>query len=167
MFVIHAKIKRHRLSMNESNPSFLKIENTSLLGDIAAICLSNICIIHCLALPILAVMIPPSLSLVLEEEVFHLYMLIFVLPISVMALMMGCRKHKKLNVFLLGAVGLLGLVAVAFYGHALFGEIGEKLLTIMGAGLIASAHFMNFKACRSIDCDCLPCDGLKQLPNDK
>ena len=167
MFVIHAEIKRHRLSMNKGNPSFFKIENTSLFGDIASICLSNICIIHCLALPILTVMIPPSLSLVLKEEVFHLYMLIFVLPISVVALTMGCRKHKKFNVLLLGAVGLLGLVSVAFYGHDLFGEIGEKLLTIMAAGLIASAHFMNFKACRRIDCDCLPCDGLEQLPKDK
>lgn len=152
--------------MSQSNPSFLKIENTSLFGDIAAICLSNICIIHCLALPILAVMIPPSLSMVLEEEVFHLYMLIFVLPISLVALMMGCRKHKKFNVFFLGSVGLFGLVLVAFYGHELFGEIGEKLLTVLAAGLIASAHFMNFKACRSIDCDCLPFDGLEQEPKD-
>ena len=60
--------------MDDSGPRHLKIENTSRFGDIAAICLSNVCIIHCLALPVLTVMIPSSLSTVLEEEVFHLYM---------------------------------------------------------------------------------------------
>tara|TARA_A100001015_G_C14910819_1_gene680423 strand:- start:285 stop:773 length:489 start_codon:yes stop_codon:yes gene_type:complete len=152
--------------MDDSGPRHLKIENTSRFGDIAAICLSNVCIIHCLALPVLTVMIPSSLSTVLEEEVFHLYMLILVLPISIWALLMGCRKHKQLRVSLLGSFGLLGLVLVTFYGHDLFGEIGEKLLTVIGAALIACAHFFNFKACRGLDSECDLCEEIEQIPKN-
>ena len=150
VFVLHAKIERPSISMDETSQSVLKMSNKSLAGDVAAICLSNICIIHCLALPILTVTIPSSFSILLDDEAFHLYMLMLVLPVSVWALSSGWRKHKKRKATLFGAWGLGILVLVTFFGHELFGEIGEKFVTIIGASIIAWAHYLNFNACKKL-----------------
>ena len=134
------------------------IKNTSVIGDVAAIFLSNICLVHCLALPILTVTIPSFLSIYLEEDAFHLWMLVFVVPISLLTLMMGCRRHKQSRIFSVGVVGLSGLIWVALFGHDLLAESGEKLLTVIGWSLIAFAHVLNYRACRRLDCACSPCD---------
>ena len=134
------------------------IKNTSVIGDVVAIFLSNICLIHCLALPILTVTLPSFLSIHLEEGAFHLWMLVFVLPISLLTLMMGCRRHKQSSILSIGVVGLAGLIWVALFGHDVLAESGEKLLTVIGSSLIAFAHVLNYRACRRLDCACSPRD---------
>ena len=130
------------------------IKNTSVIGDVVAIFLSNICLIHCLVLPILTVTIPSFLSIYFEEDAFHLWMLVFVLPISLSTLMMGCRRHKQSSILSVGVAGLLGLIWVALFGHDFLAEAGEKLLTVVGSSLIAFAHVLNYRACRRVDCAC-------------
>ena len=134
------------------------IKNTSVIGDVVAILLSNICLIHCLVLPILTVTIPSFLSIFFEEDAFHLWMLAFVLPVSWLTLMMGCRRHKQSGIVSIGAVGLVALIWVALFGHDVLAESGEKLLTVIGSSLIAFAHVLNYRACRRLDCACSPCD---------
>jgi hypothetical protein len=45
------------------------------------------------------------------------------------------------------------LVFAALAGHALLGENGERVTTLLGATFIALAHIRNYKLCRSLDCD--------------
>jgi hypothetical protein len=73
-----------------------------VIGDVVVILLSNMCLVHCLALPILTVTIPSFLSIYLDEDAFHLWMLVFVVPISLLTLMMGCRRHKQSSIFSVG-----------------------------------------------------------------
>ena len=129
-----------------------------MIGDVVVILLSNMCLVHCLALPILTVTIPSFLSIYLDEDAFHLWMLVFVVPISLLTLMMGCRRHKQSSILSVGVAGLLGLIWVALFGHDLLPESGEKLLTVIGSSLIAFAHVLNYRACRRLDCACSPCD---------
>ena len=49
-------------------------------------------------------------------------------------------------------MGLGFLVFAALAGHALLGENGERVATLLGAAFIALAHIRNYKLCRSLDC---------------
>ena len=120
------------------------------LTDQTSIGLSLVCAIHCLFVPVLLVALPSLASLPLESEMFHVWMVVAVLPISMFALTLGCKKHKRYKIFFLGALGLISLIS-ALLLESLVGEIGEKLLTLLGAGLIAWGHFTNFKLCQQHD----------------
>jgi hypothetical protein len=100
--------------------------------------------------PVLLVVLPSLASLPLESEMFHVWMVVAVLPISIFALTLGCKKHKRYKIIFLGVLGLISLIS-ALLLESLVGEIGEKLLTLLGAGLIAWGHFTNFKLCQQHD----------------
>jgi hypothetical protein len=55
--------------------------------------------------------------------------------------------HGKNHVYVYGAVGIGALLIASFFGHDLFGESGEKLLTLIGAGIISLGHIKNQKLC--------------------
>jgi acid stress-induced BolA-like protein IbaG/YrbA len=62
--------------------------------DKIAISLSTLCVIHCLSLPLLVALLPSFTVLSLHGEAFHFWMVVAVIPISLFALQMGCKKHK-------------------------------------------------------------------------
>ena len=122
--------------------------NLQTTSDKAAITLSILCVIHCLFLPLLVVLLPSMIALPMQEEVFHIWMVVAVVPISTYALTMGCKKHKRYIMLLIGAVGLLILSFVAFFGHDLLGEQLEKVFTVIGAIIIVIAHIWNYRLCQ-------------------
>ena len=126
------------------------MKSMQALTDQTSIGLSLVCAVHCLFVPVLLVVLPSLASLPLESETFHVWMVVAVLPISVFALTLGCKKHKRYKIFCLGLLGLISLIA-ALLLESLVGETGEKLLTLLGAGLIAWGHFTNFKLCQQHD----------------
>lgn len=125
------------------------------LSDKTAIGLSLLCTLHCLALPILLIAFPNVLSLQLNNEAFHFWMILAVIPISIFALTLGCKQHKRFQLLIIGAIGLLLLFMAIILPESLLGEQGEKILTLIGAGLIAIGHFKNFKLCQPTkECAC-------------
>lgn len=125
------------------------------ITDKVSIGLSLLCAIHCLVLPFILVLLPSLAALQLDDEAFHIWMLVAVFPTSVYALTMGCKRHKRYRLLALGAAGLTLLSFAAFLGHEIAGEYGEKILTVLGASLIAAGHFANFRLCQKhSDCAC-------------
>ena len=122
--------------------------NTRSISDKTAISLSLLCTMHCLVLPLLAVLLPSISALPLTDEIFHVWMVIAVIPISTYALTMGCKNHKRYQIILIGSIGLLVLCVVAFFGHDLLGEELEKAFTVIGAIIIATAHIWNYRLCQ-------------------
>lgn len=123
--------------------------------DKTAISLSFLCTIHCLAMPLLVVLLPSLAALPLEEEAFHLWMVFIVVPVSIYALTMGCKNHKRYRVLLVGGIGLCILIATVLAGHDALGETWEKTLTVIGSSIIALGHFWNHRLCQQHDsCDC-------------
>jgi hypothetical protein len=91
----------------------------------------------------------PSLSLLpLSEELFHALLLFLVIPVSIFAMVMGCKKHKSYNIIFYGALGLSILLISAVYGHDLFGESGEIASTLVGASVLSFGHIKNQKLCK-------------------
>ena len=122
--------------------------------DKVAILLSGACLVHCLATPVLLTLLPILSSSILADDVlFHQILLWAVLPISCAALLIGCRKHKNLSILATGAIGLGILLLVAFFGHDWFGITGEKIATSVGGIILATSHFLNYRACQTTTCD--------------
>ncbi len=128
------------------------MKSIQILTDKAAIGLSLLCTLHCLALPVLFVLLPSLSALPLNHEAFHSWMVLAVLPTSAYALTMGCKQHQYYRLLGLGIAGLACLVLAVVAGEALMGEIGEKLLTCLGAGFIAFAHYKNYRLCQHQEC---------------
>ena len=118
------------------------------LGDKLAIGLSLMCAIHCLVLPIVIIALPSLIALGLDNEIYHKWMIYAVIPTSLYALSMGCRQHKKYRLFAMGFIGMTLLFLAVFLGESAIGELGEKLLTLSGAVILAAGHFYNFKLCQ-------------------
>lgn len=121
--------------------------------DKAAIGLSLVCAIHCLLLPIAVVMLPALAGTTIGDERFHQWMLWAVIPFSLFALTMGCRRHRDLRVLIPGLPGLALLTLSVLFGHDLLGQAGEKIASLTGASLIAISHLRNHALCRRSQCD--------------
>ena len=128
------------------------MEQVGMKTDKAAIGLSLLCVVHCLLTPVAIVMFPALGATFLEGETFHYVLLFLVVPISLFSLGLGCRKHGHRDILLLGMSGVFLLCLIILVGEEILGELGEKLSTVAGAVVVASAHFRNFKACQDKKC---------------
>jgi hypothetical protein len=124
------------------------------IADKTAISLSFICTLHCLATPFALALLPTLAAINLADEAFHLWMVIAVIPTSLLALSMGCKKHSDYRVMLLGITGLGLLILAAFFGHDLLGESAETALTVVGTIIIAAGHVLNHRLCQQRHCEC-------------
>lgn len=131
------------------------MRNLQIISDKTAISLSIVCTIHCLLMPLVMIFLPSIAALPLEDEVFHLWMVFAVMPISTFALTLGYRKHKSTQILLVGIVGLIILICSAFLGHDILTEVEEKTFTVLASVLIAIGHFWNYRLCQHPNnCNC-------------
>ncbi len=128
------------------------MQATTENADKAAIGLSLVCVIHCLLTPVAITLVPALGATFLEDESFHYAVLFLVVPTSLFALGLGCRKHGRAQILITGLIGLLVLISPPILGEEVTGELGEKVLTVAGAGIIAWAHVRNFMLCRQRAC---------------
>lgn len=112
---------------------------------------ATVCALHCVALPALLVL-GATVPAVLNDESFHRSMLWWVVPSAVLAFAIGCWQHKDRTVFLLGALGIAGMVLSGTVIHDVMGEAAEKMVTLGSAALLIAAHLRNFKLCRAASC---------------
>ena len=124
----------------------------SMLLDRASIGLSVICVLHCFATPILLAFAPSLLALPVADEKFHAVLIFLILPASLVALTLGCRRHGDMSVVYWGCGGLVVLLGTLVLGHDLLGDAGEKIMTVFGSGLVVIGHTLNFRACRVSTC---------------
>jgi len=108
--------------------------------DGIAVSASLLCLIHCLAMPVLAVSLPVLGVFVTNSLIIHALLLALAMPLGIWALARGWHRAGWLPV-------LLGLAGFALMGSALFlTEPGERWLTITGVSLVAIAHWRNWRA---------------------
>jgi len=130
---------------------------TQSVMDKFAIGLSMMCTVHCFATPILLTLLPSFAALQLDNEQFHLWILAAVIPTSLLALSLGCKKHKRFRYMVSGLIGVTLMVLAVTVGEALFDELGEKGFTLVGAVFVAVAHWFNYRQCLAKNDDDCPC----------
>jgi MFS family permease len=130
---------------------------TQTTADKFAIGLSLMCTVHCFATPVILALLPSFAVLQINGEQFHLWVLAAVLPTSLLALSLGCKKHKRTRYMACGVVGLAFLIIAVLLGQ----EEAEKVLTLIGSAFIALAHWFNYQQCFKKNNENCPCSGDK------
>ncbi|RJE76365.1 MerC domain-containing protein [Pseudoalteromonas citrea] len=120
--------------------------------DQAAIGVSMLCILHCIFLPLMLLLVPAIGLQFLADESVHQLLVCIALVISLVALSIGCKRHKAWHVLIVGIAGLACLVFAVVFGHDLLGELMERIMTVVGSGLIIACHIRNYRLCAKTTC---------------
>ena len=91
-------------------------------SDKLSICLSLCCILHCIALPVIILMIPSFASLWINNEKVHVILVLFAVPISLFAMAKSLRVHHNYKCISLAVIGLSLLVGAIFMHNINFGS---------------------------------------------
>ncbi len=118
--------------------------------DQIAIVLSAFCIVHCLAIPVLLSVLPLAALSFAESEHFHELMLWLIVPVSIVGLVLGHRVHAEARIVAIGLGGVIVLAAAAIFGHGVWPETIEVLVTVAGSLTLATGHWLNFSAVRRL-----------------
>jgi MerC mercury resistance protein len=110
-----------------------------------AIAGAALCALHCTLLPV-ALALAPALSLaVWLPEQFHLWVLIISAQISVLALMIGHRRHRKWMPLWIGLIGIALLASGLFLTET---EASERVITLAGSLSLILGHWVNMRKSR-------------------
>ncbi|MEM8867204.1 MAG: MerC domain-containing protein [Verrucomicrobiota bacterium] len=145
--------------------------------DKLAVSMAVICAVHCLLTPLLIVLLPIIATTFFVHQDFHLWMMFLVLPTTLIAVFMGCRKHRDRWVAVMSVLGLSVLLTALVLerrtpaAHTAAGaevphceqcarDLSEEpiplsagaWLNTLGGVFLASAHVRNFRLCRKSRC---------------
>ena len=115
------------------------------LLDGLAIGASFACLIHCLALPLLIMLLPALGAFLVVPEAFHVWALAFAAPVSLVALSAGYRHHRAAAPLF---IALPGLAQMAIGALATSSEWMETAFTVPGVLLLAIGHALNWQGLR-------------------
>ena len=104
--------------------------------DFFAIGVATLCILHCLALPLLISAVSLSIPFV-ESELTHKVLVLLALPISLYAIYADAKRGGRAAFILTATAGLALLLGAAFLEIM---EAHEELLTTTGSILLVAAH---------------------------
>ncbi len=78
-----------------------------------------------------------------SETHLHYQVLVLVIPLSTLALAIGYRRHRNLRIVAGGALGMLLLIVGATVAHTQLGLAADRIFTVFGSLVLATAHFYN------------------------
>jgi carbon starvation protein CstA len=120
--------------------------------DQAAIGVSMLCILHCIFLPLMLILVPVVWLQVLADESVHKFLVCIAFIISLVALSIGCKRHKGWHVLVLGITGFACLIFAVLFGHDVLGENMERIMTVVGSCLVIACHIRNYRLCANTAC---------------
>jgi hypothetical protein len=122
------------------------VSTVPVAADRAALLLSGLCALHCLALPLLLPVLPWLAWWVERESAIHGWLLLAVVPLSAAALLRGLRRHRQPAALALGVMGLSVLMLPLL---PTVPAAWEAALALTGSAALSSAHLLNLRALRS------------------
>ncbi len=121
----------------------------SRLFDRIAIALSAICIVHCLAIPLIVAVLPLA-ALGLGGGHFHGLMLWLVVPVSVLGFALGYRVHRRIDIVGVGVAAVALLAVAGIYGHDHWSAAVEAGVSVVASLILAGSHWVNFREVRRL-----------------
>lgn len=137
----------------------------SAVVDRLGISASTLCAIHCLALPLLISILPAIGLGFFVETPFEGVMIATSITIAAISLGSSWRLHRRWNALMMMTSGAL-LLIFNFLGHESHAPVIETLhpwIAGLAGLMIASAHWINLRICRS----CTACDVPLSLAGPK
>jgi hypothetical protein len=116
-------------------------------ADYAGIAASALCLVHCLAMPLLLAAFP-LLGLGGEHHALHDALLVGVTVPVLLALVPGYVKHRDPGALMLGLAGLCAFLLAVLVVGPRFGEVAETVLAVVSSVLLLGAHWRNHRHCK-------------------
>ena len=108
--------------------------------DLYAAGLSGLCLLHCLALPLL-VTVMPLVAQTAESELVHRLLVVATVPVSLRVIWKTSAVHRN-RLFVAVVLGGLGLLLLAAFIEAV--SAYEEPVTLVGGVLLCSAHLWHW-----------------------
>jgi hypothetical protein len=118
--------------------------------DQIAIALSAVCIVHCLAVPLIIALLPLAAITFGSESHFHAWLLGLVVPTSALGFGLGFRLHRRTDIVIGGLVGVIVLAVAGLWGHNAWAYSAEILVSVAGSVILGVAHWHNFREVRRL-----------------
>jgi thiol:disulfide interchange protein len=109
------------------------------------IAISSICLVHCLALPIIIALLPALTSIIPSDGWVHGILIGFAFPVTGLALWRGYRQHQDIHLLIMGGLGLTCIALALVYTD---NRTADVSMTLFGGLLIVVAHTLNLRAHR-------------------
>lgn len=117
-------------------------------ADLLGAFLSQLCLVHCLLLPLLISLLPSlPLSDFFGGEAFHLGILLVTTPVAWFALKQGKARHGSSRPSNLGAAAV-GILWIVFFAEEAVGHDLVAAFNVTGGFLLAWAHWQNWSLTR-------------------
>lgn len=125
------------------------LRTSMLSADNLGIWASALCVVHCIATPILLSMSVVFVHLIPGEEKTHRTLAVGIAALGAIALAKGFRTHGRRRILGIMTTGLAFIFAGAFYGDRLPSHGYEVAVTMTGSLLMIAAHRMNHTFCKA------------------
>lgn len=119
--------------------------------DFFGILISGLCVVHCMAVPLVLVIFPAiGASLFPSEDMTHAVLLAFILGVAGVAFVSGWRVHGQWRPVVWMAIGMTIVVYATFFAHKQLGHFWEPFIAIAGSLALIRAHYLNHH-CKKCD----------------
>jgi MerC mercury resistance protein len=118
--------------------------------DYAGTSVSWLCMVHCLAMPLLVSFLPIFGLSFLADEITELAIIGCSVCLAIISFLPSYfKQHRKLNPMLL----FVGGISMILLSRLVFEEnlAGKVIFLLLGAGGITSAHLLNHSYCKSCE----------------
>ena len=126
--------------MNPSSGQTSVVDSASARLDMYAVGLSTLCLLHCIALPVLVTVLP-AVALAAENELVHKALVVIAVPVSLRVVWKALPGDGN-GLFVGAALVGLGLLLLAAFVEA--ASTYEQPITVAGGALLGSAHLWHW-----------------------
>lgn len=127
---------------------------TQKFADLAGAVLSQLCLVHCLILPIVLSLAPSIGTGFFGDEMFHVLALLVTTPVALWALRQGVLRHGSSRPSALG-ISALCMLWLVFLFEEFLGHDIVAAFNVTGGFLMAWAHWQNWSLTKELgDCAC-------------
>jgi hypothetical protein len=124
---------------------------SSLRLDTLGACVSGLCLVHCVAMPIILAFSPTLAHLIPGDEVVHRVLALLVVSAGLPSFLGGVRRHGKWRVLAAGFAGIGTILGALAFGDSFSSHAAEVGVTMAGSLLLTSAHIANRTFCRKCE----------------
>jgi hypothetical protein len=118
-------------------------------ADALGIGLSALCMIHCLAFPVIIAFAPAALKALPGDDATHRTLAVGIGLAGTFAFRSGYKVHGKRWILALFLLGMALVSTAAMIGEPALPALGEAAITVCGSVLLMTAHLCNRSLCRS------------------
>lgn len=121
--------------------------------DLTGIAASGLCIVHCLATPVLLLALPAVGWTWLEHPLVHQLLAVLAVVVALAGIAPSFFLHRRMSVISFAVLGLSAVLYAAFWYGPMYGYCSELAGTsagsawsLAGGGSLIVAHILNFNA---------------------